>query len=129
MDSKITIEVVIYKNGIFYRSQWFPVNTTNNQSNCGIKAIDNCCNDLITEFNQHDIINFYLNRSLLSSLSKVRIKSKIKAEFIETLDYLASITLNKCNLICSTNIEMKSEGLPPAFKKQIVVSPTKKNLK
>ena len=126
MDSTITIEVVIHKIGIFYKNQWFTVNSTNNQNNCGIKAIDMCCNDIITEFNQNDIINFYLNRGLLNSLSKTRIKSRIKAAFIETIDYLASITLNKCNLISSTNVELKSEGLPPAFKKQIGVNPTKK---
>ena len=88
-----------------------------------------CCSDIITEFNQKDIINFYLNRGLLNSLSKTRIKSRIKAAFIETLDYLASITLNKCNLISSARAELLSVGLPPAFKKLIIVNPTKKELK
>ena len=125
----ITIEVIIHKNGMFYRSQWFTVNTTKNSSNCGIKAIDTCCSDLITEFRQGDIVNFYLNRGLLNSLSKTRIKSKILAAFIETLDYLASITLNKCNFISSTRVELPSTGLPPAFKWLLIVNPTPKELK
>ena len=49
--------------------------------------------------------------------------------FIETLDYLASITFKKCNLISSTKMELPSTGSPPTVKKILMVHPSPKELK
>ena len=124
-----TVEVIINKNGNLYRNEWFANSTTKNITNIGLAAITECCSNIITDFREQDIINFYLNRGTLNTLSKTRIKSKTVTAFIEILVYLASITLQKCNLLCSTNFEFLSTGQPPAIKKTLIVNPTPEEIK
>ena len=124
-----TVEVVIHKNGNQYCNEWFENRTTKNITNIGLIAISECCSNIITDFREHDIINFYLTRTAISSLSKTRIKSKSVKAFIDILVYLASVTLQKCNVLCSKNFEPVPAGQPPTIKKILVVNPSAKEIK
>ena len=124
-----TVEVIIFKNGSLYCNEWFENSTTKKITNIGLAAITKCCSDKITDFREQDIVNFYLSRSTLTSLSKTRIKSKTAKSFIDIIVYLASVTHKKCNLMCSKNFELLSHGQPPIVKKKLTVYPTQEEIK
>ena len=115
---------IIFKNEKPFCYRSFRISMTINIGKSWIFAITKCCSDRIEDFNSKDIIYFYLDQALIDSLTKVRIKSQIFAEFIEILDYLAS----KCGLINCKNCAFPLQGIPQN-EETLIVRPSQSEFK